>query len=98
MIIWHRSPSICITHENFFTVNAINTRVLKVHQYTPAQLFIGFNIWAHPLDYVLAEKMRQDQIVTKICEDGIEPLMRRSEEEYRVRLAQIEEVRELTQE
>ena len=24
-------------------VNAINTRVLKVHQYTPAQLFIGFN-------------------------------------------------------
>ena len=76
-------------------VNAINTRVLKVHQYTPAQLFIGFNTRVHPLDYTLAEKIRQHQIVS---EGDIESLLKRSEEEYGLRLAQIEEVRELTRE
>ena len=79
-------------------VNAINTRVLKVHQYTPAQLFIGFNTRVHPLDFTLAEKIRQHRIVTEVYKDDTEPLMRRSEEEYDLRLAQIEEVRELTRE
>ena len=79
-------------------VNAINTRVFKVHQYTPAQLFIGFNTRVHPLDYTLAEKIRQHWIVTKVYEDDIGSVTRRSEEEHELRLAQIEEIRELTRE
>lgn len=31
-------------------VQAINTRALKVHEYTPSQLFLGFNVRLHPLD------------------------------------------------
>ena len=79
-------------------VNAINTRVLKVHPYTPAQLFISFNNRVHPLDYTLAEKVPQHQIVTEVYKDDIESLLKRREEEYGLRLAQIEEVRELTRE
>ena len=38
-------------------VQAINTRVLKVHGYTPSQLFWGFNIRPHQLDEVLEDSL-----------------------------------------
>ena len=38
-------------------VQAINTRVLKVHRYTPSQLFLGFNIRTHQLDEVLEDSL-----------------------------------------
>ena len=39
-------------------VQAINTRVLRIHGYTPSQLFLGFNIRTHLLDEVLEDSLR----------------------------------------
>lgn len=74
-------------------VHSINTRVLKVHGYTPSQLFLGFNVHMHALDVTLVEELRREQ-------------MRRSPpdlgdigtQEWDLRLACIEEIRELTRE
>ena len=87
-------------------VQAINTRILKVHGYTPAQLFLGFNVRLHPLDETVAERMRKQHCVEMFqsyngdnprqIEGGDEDALIQIERD--LRLAQIEEVRELTRE
>ena len=67
-------------------VQAINTRVLKVHGYTPSQLFLGFNIRTHPLDEVLEDSLR------RIGSTGM------GDNPRDIRLAQLEEIRELVRE
>ena len=77
-------------------VQAINTRVLKVHGYTPSQLLFRFNTRFHPLNQTLAEELRQSYIKEQIESGGNE--FRRVSKEYDLRLAQIEEIRELAKE
>ena len=67
-------------------VQAINTRVLKVHGYTPSQLFLGFNIRTHQLDEVLEDSLRRI--------GGT----RMGDNPRDIRLAQLEEIRELVRE
>ena len=90
-----------ISHWNEYldnTIHAINTRVLKVHGYSPLQLFLGFNIRLHPLDRLATENMRSsliDQTFNTLeTQDNPQPQLR----EYDLRLASIEEMRELTRE
>lgn len=73
-------------------VQSINTRILKVHGYSPSQLFLGFNVRLHHLDLTLVERMRQ-RIITHALESKDPEIS-----EYELRLAQIEELRELTRE
>lgn len=81
-------------------VYAINTRVLKVHGFTPSQLFLGFNVRTHPLDETVVEAMRKSQLVELL--QGANPGEMSAEEEevtkahYESRLAALEEIRELT--
>ena len=79
------------------TVHAINSRVLKVHGFSPSQLFIGFDIRLHPLDVTATEQMRASLMKTYLddMEDGMED---QNIHEYGVRLACLEEIRELTRE
>lgn len=92
-------------------VQAINTRILKVHGYTPAQLFLGFNVRLHPLDETVAEQMRKQHCAEMFqsrnpgqagggdqnpVEEGDEEDLTQIERD--LRLAQTEEVRELTRE
>ena len=76
--------------------HAINSRILKIHGYTPAQLFLGFNIRLHPLDQTLAEKLRYERIKDSVDEGINEGDL--EVREYDLRLAQVEEVRELVRE
>ena len=73
-------------------VQAVNTRVLRVHGYSPSQLFLGFNVRLHELDLTIVERMRQALIQEMIHDDVPEHI------QYKLRLAQIEELRELTRE
>ena len=103
-------------------VQAINTRILKVHGYTPSQLFLGFNVRIHPLDETVAEQMRKQHCAEMFqgrrgdhlnyteggdpnhteggdpnqIEWGDRDDMARVEQDLRI--AQIEEIRELTRE
>ena len=86
-------------------VFAINTRVLRVHGYTPSQLFLGFNVRMHPLDRTLTEELRQHRIIERIDaekDDRMGSEGRHGDDiylkEYELRLAQVEEMRELTRE
>lgn len=90
-------------------VHSINSRVLKVHGYTPSQLFLGFNVRLHPLDQTLVEELRCTRIeeTLDIFTQGtdLEDHEREDHEreaqtakEYDLRLAQVEEVRELVRE
>ena len=77
-------------------VQAINTRVLRVHGYTPSQLFLGFNVRFHPLDRTVVEDLRQKRLhESRATRDGGFEI---ADREYDLRLAQLEEVRELTRE
>lgn len=75
-------------------VQAINTRVLKVHGYSPSQLFLGFNTRMHELDLTVVERMRQ-VMVEEMAGDATAEV---DAVEYEIRLAQVEELRELTRE
>lgn len=84
-------------------VHAINSRVLKVHGFSPSRLFLGFDVRIHPLDETAVESMRRDWLSTYLRKyqsdepkevgssavDGIQ---------YELRLASLEELRELTRE
>ena len=95
-------------------VHAINTRILAVHGFTPSQLLLGFNARIHPLDELVAETMRKEQL-TKMAEEKINGGVEEAAEieelkgdsfkgaslegvHYELRLACLEEIRELTRE
>lgn len=83
-------------------VHAINTRVLKVHGFSPSQLFIGFNVQLHSMDESVVESMRSYQLQQNIplCNeedsDNKDNLVGRAH--YETRLAALKEMRELTRE
>ena len=80
-------------------VHAINTRVLRVHGYSPSQLFMRFNARLHPLDRTITEALRSSLIEKHIStHNPIEPCGLPEDQEYDLRLAAIEEMRELTRE
>lgn len=86
-------------------VHAINTRVLRIHGYTPAQLFVGFNVRLHSLDESVVESMRKEMLQEQIEHRGVidsEGISVGERDEwlekahYDTRLAALEEIRELT--
>ena len=48
-------------------VHAINTRVLKVHSFSPSQLCIGFNVRLHSMGESVVESMRSHQLQQNIA-------------------------------
>ena len=87
-------------------VHAINTRVLKVHSFSPSQLCIGFNVRLHSMGESVVESMRNHQLQQNIalytdrqCEEDVgnrcDSIGRAH---YEARLAALEEMRELTRE
>lgn len=86
-ILWHEHLPVVL--------HAINTRVLRVHGYTPSQLFMGFNARMDAFDKgLLDDAMREvlENHAVMVGSEGIEHQQRD------VRLAQIEEMREFTRE
>ena len=73
-------------------VHAINTRVLRVHGYTPAQLLFGFNIRVHPLDVTLQDELRRSPMTDPRVDENF------NVKEYDLRLACVEEIREIVRE
>jgi len=43
-------------------VHAINTRILRVHGFSPSQLFIGLNVRLYPEDQTAVEQIRRTQL------------------------------------
>jgi len=73
-------------------VHAINTQILRVHGYTPSQLFMGFNARMTAFDEsVVDDAMRS--ILAHHAAHGVGSLEQR---QYDLRIAQIAEMRELT--
>lgn len=85
-------------------VHSINSRVLKVHSYTSSQLFLGFNVRLYLLDQTLVEELRCSNISEAFDTFTREPNLEGQEyevqvaREYDLRLAQMEEMRELVRE
>ena len=71
-------------------VQAINTRVLRIHGHTPSELFLGFNIRLSQLDITIEESIRRSLLPESAISEG-EGL----KDQREVRLARLEEVREL---
>lgn len=81
-----------------YVVQAINTRILRIHGFTPSQLLFGFNARFHPLDQMVVEELRTTRLKSQIEEGGGMPISLNDVQEFDLRLAQVEEARELTRE
>jgi len=83
-VLWHEHlPEI---------IHAINTRILRIHGYTPTQLFMGFNARMTAFDEsVVDEAMRS--ILEHHVTHGIGSL---EQWQYDLRVSQIAEIQELT--
>lgn len=78
-------------------VDTINTRVLRVHGYTPSQLLMGFNIWIHDLEDTLDDDLRNrilEQVVEQAQARGDPVQIAVDKAQYDLRVAQVEEIRD----
>lgn len=78
-------------------VQAINTRVLKVHGYTPSQLFMGFNARQDAYDEVLMDEAMKDILEVCIADGGFDDV-NLEERQRSGRMAQLAEMREQARE
>lgn len=91
-----RPKALVLWHEHLAeVVHAINTCVLRVHGYTPSQLLMGFNARWDTYDQSLMDEAMKE-ILQRVFNSDTE--LTPDQRAYDVRIAQIEEMRELARE
>lgn len=77
-------------------VHAINTRFLRVHGYTPSQLLIGFNARMDAWEENVLDDATKKALETHLAVYGVNETP--SKQSYDVKMAKVEEMRELARE
>lgn len=93
-----RPTATTLWHEHLPEVlHAINTRLLRIHGYTPSQLFMGFNARMDAFDGSVIDNAMREILSHYLSanDDLSKPL---EQQQYDLRMAQIAEMRELTRE
>ena len=85
-----RSNATVLWHEHLVgIVHAINTRILRVHGYTPSQLFMGFNARMTAFDEPVADEAMRSILAHHVA-NGASSV---EQCQYDLRVAQIAEMR-----